>query len=163
MTGVDVSEGMINAALKANRGIDNLRFVPTDGMAFPMRDGSFDFVFSYEVFQRMPSHAVIAANLREINRGLRRGGYALIHVKTAYDNHPILNKMLRALPGWAITQVRSMGRDAMTSDAAYRGAPPLPPSSFARLCQEVDLAVVEFRGDPTHAAGTHVFALLQHR
>jgi SAM-dependent methyltransferase len=164
VAGIDVSEGMIRAALEANRGIEYLRFFATDGLFFPMAAGSIDFVFSYEVFQHMPSHAVIAANLRETARVLRRGGYALIHFKTAYDHYPILNHLLRALPGWAIKRVRSLGScDAMTSDVAFRGAPPLKQASIVQLCTEVDLAVVEFRGDPTHAAGTRVFAVLQHR
>ncbi|MGH7032638.1 MAG: class I SAM-dependent methyltransferase [Stellaceae bacterium] len=160
---IDVSDGMIQTALDANRGVDNLRFFATDGLFFPLDEDSVDFVFSYEVLQHMPSHDVIAANLRETARVLRPGGRALIHFKTAYDDRPILNRLLRALPDWAAKRVRSLGkRDAMTSDAAFRGAPPLPRSSIARLCEEVGLAVVEFRGDPTHTAGTRVFALLQH-
>jgi ubiquinone/menaquinone biosynthesis C-methylase UbiE len=160
---IDVSEGMIETALDANRDVDNLRFHATDGVFFPLDEDSVDFVFSDEVLQHMPSHDVIAANLRETARVLRPGGRALIHFKTAYDDHPILNHLLRALPHWAAKRVRSMGkRDTMTSDAAFRGAPPLPPSSIAQLCEEVGLAVVEFRGDPTHTEGTRVFALLQH-
>lgn len=163
VAGIDVSEGMIQTAVDTNRDVDNLRFVATDGVFFPLDEDSVDFVFSYEVLQHMPSHDVIAANLRETARVLRPGGRALLHFKTAYDDHAIVNHLLRALPDWAAQRVRSMGkRDAMTSDAAFRGAPPLPRSSIARLCEEVGLAVVEFLGDPTHSAGTRVFALLQH-
>ena len=160
---IDVSEGMIQTALDANRDVDNLRFFATDGMFFPLDEDSVDFVFSYEVLQHMPSHDVIAANLRETARVLRPGGRALLHFKTAYDDHAIVNHLLCALPDWVAQRVRSMAkRDTMTSDAAFRGAPPLPPSSIARLCEQVGLAVVEFLGDPTHSAGTRVFALLQH-
>jgi len=163
VAGVDVSEGMVQTALEANHGIKNLHFFATDGLFFPLGKDSIDFVFSYEVLQHMPSHAVIVANLRETARVLRPGGHALIHFKTAYDNYPILNLLLCALPGWAAKRVRSMGKgDAMTSDAAFRGAPPLRRSSIARLCEKAGLTVVEFRGDPTHSAGTRVFALLRH-
>ena len=99
---IDVSEGMIQTALDANRDVDNLRFFATDGLFFPLGEDSIDFVFSYEVLQHMPSHAVVAANLRETARVLRPGGHALIHFKTAYDDHPILNILLRVLPGWAV-------------------------------------------------------------
>ena len=41
-------------------------------------DSSFDFVYSYAVFQHIPSHDVIWSYLREAHRVLRPGGRAVL-------------------------------------------------------------------------------------
>jgi ubiquinone/menaquinone biosynthesis C-methylase UbiE len=75
--GVDVSDEMIDLARARLRDIPNARLHVTDGASlgeFP--DGSFDFVYSYAVFQHVPSRDVIAAYMRETHRVLKIGGLA---------------------------------------------------------------------------------------
>ena len=79
--GIDVSAGMIERAVR------NLRDVPH---AFPraasgsdlahFADASFDFVYSYAVFQHIPSRAVVLSYLREVVRVLRPGGIARLQI-----------------------------------------------------------------------------------
>lgn len=79
--GVDVSDAMID------RAIHNLRDVPH---AFPratsgsdlstFADQSFDFVYSYAVFQHIPSRDVVLSYWREVVRVLRPAGIARLQI-----------------------------------------------------------------------------------
>jgi ubiquinone/menaquinone biosynthesis C-methylase UbiE len=78
--GVDVSDEMIALARERLQDIPHAHPHVTDGASlseFP--DGWFDFIYSFAVFQHMPSAEVIAANMREIQRVLKNGGWARLH------------------------------------------------------------------------------------
>src|SRR5579863_1317276 len=67
--GVDVSDEMIVLARERLRDTPNAHPHVTDGASlaeFP--DETFDFVYSYAVFQHVPSREVIAAYMRETHR-----------------------------------------------------------------------------------------------
>ena len=90
--GVDVSDEMIALARERLRDIPNSHLHVTDGASlawFP--DGSFDFVYSYAVFQHVPSREVIYAYMRETHRVLKTGGLARLQFngmpapETAYN------------------------------------------------------------------------------
>jgi ubiquinone/menaquinone biosynthesis C-methylase UbiE len=73
--GVDVSDEMI--ALARQRLADIPHAIPhlNDGASLrEFEDQSFDFVYSYAVFQHIPDREVIMAYLREIHRVLKTGG-----------------------------------------------------------------------------------------
>src|ERR1700733_12451707 len=73
--GVDVSDEMIALAREKLRDIPNAHPHATDGASlgrFP--DDSFDFVYSYAVFQHIPSRDVVYQYLREVRRVLKVGG-----------------------------------------------------------------------------------------
>jgi SAM-dependent methyltransferase len=73
--GVDVSDGMIELARERLRGTPNAFPHHTSGAdlrRFP--DGKFDFVYSYAVFQHIPSGDVVFQYLREARRVLKDGG-----------------------------------------------------------------------------------------
>jgi hypothetical protein len=75
--GVDVSDEMIALASERLRDISNAYPHVTDGAKlgeFP--DASFDFVYSYAVFQHVPSRDVIVSYMRETHRILKTGGFA---------------------------------------------------------------------------------------
>jgi len=81
VTGLDISEEMIRRARQRLGERPNLKLLPTNGVDYPVADGSIDFVFSYIVFQHMPSREVIQGNLREVSRVLKRGGIAKIQLR----------------------------------------------------------------------------------
>jgi SAM-dependent methyltransferase len=75
--GVDVSDEMIGLARKNLAGIPHAHVHATSGDGLPQFAGeSFDFVYSYAVFQHIPSRDVVFSYLNEIGRVLKPGGIA---------------------------------------------------------------------------------------
>jgi SAM-dependent methyltransferase len=73
--GVDVSDEMIRLGREKLRGIPHAHLHATDGSSLSMFGGeSFDFVYSYAVFQHIPSKEVVLEYLRETRRVLKPGG-----------------------------------------------------------------------------------------
>jgi len=73
--GVDVSDEMIRLARERLRDIPNAHPHATDGASLArFADASFDFVYSYAVFQHIPSRDVVSQYMRETCRVLRPGG-----------------------------------------------------------------------------------------
>lgn len=80
--GIDISESMIEQGKKYLAHLKNVNLIATDGINYPFQDDSFDLVFSYIVFQHMPSQEVVKANLREVFRVLNpNGGIAKIQLR----------------------------------------------------------------------------------
>lgn len=74
--GVDVSDEMIARASANLRGIPHAHAHHTSGADLaPFADDSFDFVYSYAVFQHIPSRNVVMQYLREAARVLKPGGF----------------------------------------------------------------------------------------
>jgi SAM-dependent methyltransferase len=75
--GVDVSDEMIARGKQKLADIPNARFHTGDGASLRLFEGaSFDFVYSYAVFQHIPSREVVFGYLKEIHRVLKAGGLA---------------------------------------------------------------------------------------
>lgn len=75
--GVDVSDEMIALARQRLSDIPTAHPHVNDGASlteFP--DGWFDFVYSYAVFQHIPSREVVSAYMKEIHRTLKIEGFA---------------------------------------------------------------------------------------
>ncbi|MEK7505341.1 MAG: class I SAM-dependent methyltransferase [Patescibacteria group bacterium] len=79
--GVDISEEMISEAKKRLGQHQNITFLATDGMSFPIPDESVEAVFSFIVFQHMPTIEVIRKNIEEVSRVLKLGGVAKIQLR----------------------------------------------------------------------------------
>ena len=134
----------------------NLRFEAGDGVSLPAADGSQDFVFSYEVFQHMPSEDVI---LREPARGgprppARRGG-----PPPRQDRGRARDGCAQLVPDSLVRLAkRALGRDPLVSDPSFRGTA-VSRDRLEGLFREAGLSVRELREDPTHEPGTRVFVL----
>lgn len=75
--GVDVSDEMIAQARAKMSGIPNVHLQVCDGATLQAyADESFDFVYSYAVFQHIPNREIVYGYLREIWRVLKPGGIA---------------------------------------------------------------------------------------
>ncbi len=73
--GVDVSDEMIRIAREQLRGVPNARAHLGSGADLALfADETFDFVYSYAVFQHIPSREVVFGYLREARRVLKPGG-----------------------------------------------------------------------------------------
>lgn len=73
--GVDVSDEMIRLGRERLRDIPHAHFHTTDGATLPQfADESFEFIYSYAVFQHIPSREVVLEYMREIRRLLKPGG-----------------------------------------------------------------------------------------
>ena len=151
---VDVSEEMVRRAEQFHPAAEfpNVRFLATDGLQLPLADESVDFVFSYEVFQHLPSRKVMHLNLLEVARVLRPDGLALIHVHRAPGAAAYwLERAKNAVPDRIWSRLKSaIGRDPLTSDATFRGTAPLRRKDIEQLWTSAGLTVAELREDPTH-------------
>jgi SAM-dependent methyltransferase len=75
--GVDVSDEMVALAREKLRDIPNAIPHATDGASLAeFADESFEFVYSYAVFQHIPSREIVVQYLKEIQRVLKPGGLA---------------------------------------------------------------------------------------
>lgn len=74
VTGVDISEVMVRHGRDLCKPHSNIRLAQTDGTLSMIPDVSQDLVFSYIVFQHIPSITPIATYVREAERVLRPGG-----------------------------------------------------------------------------------------
>jgi SAM-dependent methyltransferase len=73
--GVDVSDEMIRLARERLKDIPHAHFHATNGASLgQFADDSFEFVYSYAVFQHIPSRDVVLEYMREIRRVLKPGG-----------------------------------------------------------------------------------------
>ena len=79
--GIDISEKMIEKASQRLGHLNNVHFHVGDGMHYPLENNSIDFVFSYIVFQHMPSVAVIKENFKEVKRVLKPSGIAKVQIR----------------------------------------------------------------------------------
>jgi SAM-dependent methyltransferase len=93
--GVDVSDEMIARARMKLRDIPHAHAHHTTGADLaPFADESFDFVYSYAVFQHIPSREVVMQYLREARRVLKTGGIlraqinGLDETAARYDTSP---------------------------------------------------------------------------
>jgi SAM-dependent methyltransferase len=78
--GVDVSDEMITRSKEKLSDIPHAHTQVCDGSTLPMfADETFDFVYSYAVFQHIPAREVIVSYLREIHRVMKTGGLAVLH------------------------------------------------------------------------------------
>lgn len=83
--GIDISEEMINRAKERLSNHNNVELLATDGASFPFGDDFFDFIFSYIVFQHMPSKDVVKKNFEEIFRTLNKNGVAKIQIRGGHQ------------------------------------------------------------------------------
>jgi SAM-dependent methyltransferase len=164
VVGIDVSGEMVRRARELHPAgeFPNVSFAETEGRQFGVPPDSFDFVFSYEVFQHMPSRDVVKESLAEIGRVLRPDGLALIHLHTTRSRPSYWVQRAKLLVpdsvwGW-LKRVLRRG-DPLTSDATFRGTPPLRRDEIGPLLASSGLELVELREDPTHEPGRRVFAV----
>lgn len=152
---VDVSAEMVRRAeaLHPKAEFPNVSFHATDGVHLPLEDESVDFVFSYEVFQHLPSRDVMCGNLLEVARVLRPEGLALVHVHRAPGAAAYwLERAQHAVPDriW-LRLKRALGRgNPLMSDVTFRGTAPLRRKDIEELWAGAGLTVTELRDDPTH-------------
>lgn len=158
--GLDVSDEMVQKARELNPEAEypGLTFAAGDGLTLPAATSSTDFVFSYEVFQHMPTEDVIAANLKEVERVLRPTGTALLHFPRSE------RLLLRFRTGRAIyASIRNArnrihpGADALIAEPTFSGAPSASLATIIRRLRDASLDVVETSDDPTNVS--HVFAV----
>src|SRR6266542_5461008 len=75
--GVDVSDEMIRLAAEKFHGAPGIYVHRNDGTGLaPLAADYFDFVYSYAVFQHIPSREVVLGYFSEIRRVLKTGGIA---------------------------------------------------------------------------------------
>lgn len=96
--GVDISDEMIRLATEQLRDIPHARaHVTPDSTLGMFQDGSFDFVYSYIVFQHIPDRNVVLNYLRESKRVLKPGGILRCQLR---GTPPLASEMGRENETW---------------------------------------------------------------
>jgi len=86
--GVDVSGEMVRIGKELLADYKNIHLYHNDGVTLsPLPDKKFDFVFSYIVFQHIPSREIVRGYIREALRVLKPGGIFKFQVRgfSAYE------------------------------------------------------------------------------
>ena len=123
--GIDVhDEQEAVAALLASCGRENVELVRTDGRTIPVSDESVDVVYSFIVFQHLPSVDAFERYLSETNRVLRYGGVAQLYFAKLATLNPL--RRFREIPNAAVNHVSLE----------------ISPRHAARLCRRSGLEVV---------------------
>jgi SAM-dependent methyltransferase len=147
--GLDVSDEMIAQGRALQKDVPRVDLLATDGVTFPVRSASVDFVFSYVVFQHMPTRAVIASNLKEAARVLKPGGAVLLHMKRRYKSPA--HAVWQNIPPALLDPIkRLMGADPLKMSASYRGVGPLSRGDLDTLFGEAGLTIGKVFDDETH-------------
>jgi ubiquinone/menaquinone biosynthesis C-methylase UbiE len=76
--GLDISAEMVRQAVGRVKK-SNVNFLTTNGTTLPV--SNVDFVFSFIVFQHMPSRSIVKKNLQQVLKALKPGGVAKIQVR----------------------------------------------------------------------------------
>lgn len=80
--GIDISEEMLKKASKDNDDVTNAQFFQGNGVDLEsLKDDEYDFVFSFIVFQHIPSKPVVEKYIKEIHRVIKKGGVARFQVR----------------------------------------------------------------------------------
>jgi SAM-dependent methyltransferase len=86
---VDVSGEMIRKARENLAGCPNVGLYETNGADLePFANNTFDFCFSFIVFQHIPSREVIINYFKEVHRTLKSGGMFKFQVKSGTPSEP---------------------------------------------------------------------------
>lgn len=105
VTGLDVSERMLDIARQQNPGLTNVEWVLGDGTTLgAIPSSTKDACISHVVFQHIPEPAITLGYVREIGRVLRPGGWAAFQVSndaSVHASRPGFGQRLRALVGRA--------------------------------------------------------------
>ena len=160
VTAIDVSDEMVNQARELHPPslYPNLTLQPTNGTSLDfIPSSSIDVVFSYEVFQHMPSPDIIFDNLKEVRRVLRPQGIAYIHLMT---DHGKLKKSVKTFLKQLVPQKvwQTLGFADLTFDPTWTGTS-LSTKQIQNFCQEANLNFIKLIDDPTHGSGDRVFLL----
>lgn len=86
VTAIDISTEMVIRGKKRLRDANNVHYIATNGISYPFSENTFDFIFSFIVFQHMPSVDVIQKNLYELGRVLKPSGIAKIQLRGVPTN-----------------------------------------------------------------------------
>jgi SAM-dependent methyltransferase len=123
VTALDISDEMAARARANTADLPNVTVLVGDGATLhPLASDTFDFVFSFIVFQHIPSLEIIASYCREAHRVLKPGGLFKFHVQgrtafrrgrrdtwTGYQVSPAQARMLAHGAGFAMEHSEGRG------------------------------------------------------
>ncbi len=147
VAGVDVSGEMVELARRNLEGVANAEVRQSSGSDLAgFDDGSFDFCYSYAVFQHIPSRDAIWSYLREARRVLKPGGL----LKAQANSLPQADQPpMDLVPGWSLragaaerSKIREQAPDTW-SGSSIRG------EEVAQFCLKQGLQLLAMDGFDT--------------
>jgi len=156
--GVDVSDEMVRLARERLADIPHAHFHATNGAGLAQfADGSFEFIYSYAVFQHIPSRDVVLEYMREIRRVLKPGG--IFHGQFNGLMHPGDTNTWSGVV-FSAADIRAFTRDnglqLLNLDGehtqymwtTWRKALPAPPMPDGTLSPEIRRITNAYTGEP---------------
>jgi ubiquinone/menaquinone biosynthesis C-methylase UbiE len=102
VTGVDVADEMIKQARQNTADLDNVELLVGDGCTLSgLADASYDFAFSFIVFQHIPAYSVMQSYCAEVFRVLKPGGLFKLQVQGFTD---LTRKDMDTWVGYPVSQ-----------------------------------------------------------
>lgn len=130
--GIDIhTEHATAAAFLREQGHTNFTLLSTDGAHIPCAAACIDFIYSFIVFQHVPSYTVFVSYIQEIARCLRPGGVAQVYFGKFARLHP-LYRLLYGVQGYKATPNAPANHISLVVRVA----------KARRLCRQVGLRVV---------------------
>jgi SAM-dependent methyltransferase len=153
--GIDCSSTMIELAEKLCSS-GNAQFLVGNGMDLSgLGNDSFDYCFSYTVFQHIPSREIIGRYIFEVRRVLKGGGIFHLHLRSHY---PPLLTLVRLMPEgirerlWVTLRSLRLGVPAINVPGrldTWHGAP-IRKGAALRMLGELGFADISVLPDFTH-------------
>jgi len=147
VTGIDVSSEMVEMACRnlSDRPNAEARAATGSDLA-DFGDASIDFVYSYAVFQHIPSRDVVLNYLREAVRVLRPGGV----IKAQVNSLPRPSAAPSAeTAGWSLRAGAPPRTPAQSGDADTWSGVSFSAEEIAEFCLENDLQLFSLEGFET--------------
>lgn len=135
VVGIDVhEESDAVTALLAQRGRSNVELLRTDGRTVPLPNESVDFVYSFIVFQHLPTIETFKRYVEEIHRVLHVRGVAQLYYGRLTSRNPLRrcreipeatvnHTSLELAPRFVRRQCRDAGFAVVDSGISYKNVP----------------------------------------
>ncbi len=149
VVGLDISEAMVTRARAALADVPNVRLGVGTGVDLSgLEDDTFDFVFSYIVFQHIPDPGITRHYIHEAARVLKPGGWFHFQVNDLPEERPGVVARARALAGRIRRALVPARGPRGLHSPAWRGSR-LRLDDALDACREAGFEVVRTRGQGT--------------
>ena len=131
--GIDIhNEQQAVKKFLATHGKSNFRLIKTSGNSIEVKSSSIDFIYSFIVFQHLPTFSVLTNYLQEIYRCLKPKGLAQLY----YGKYSKLNPLVQA-------QNLIIGYKEITNAPVNHTSLVIHPHKMKKICQNIGFKILD--------------------